>query len=739
MVDRSRLRKFMLESFNDDELADLIFDYFPTARSLMGTGMALSEKVRTLIDFAARHDRLDHLVVVVEKLRTDAYCKFFATDPDLPPEPVAAARDPNRIFISYANADAEFAGRLAADLRAQGYDIWIAPDSILPGEKWVAAIERGLRESGIFLLVLTPESADSKWVSQETQVAIILENEGQMRIFPLRVRRADVPLLLSTRQYISFEMDYDRGLRALLAVLRPSSSKPLPAPLPAPRAPVTETVVVDSTEYPVLIIDWPDQPNQEVTLSRMVTTLGRAADNDIVLALPIVSSHHLRLETVDEGSGYRVNIIDLGSRNGTFVGGRRVAPNTPQPLEPGDVVNLGDRVGRSISLVLRPAVPLAADVPLPPLARPAAPAHAPAPDAPLPAPVAPAAARPPAAGQDQTPAAKPAGANLPPPVAVPPAANGARLPATGPAAVPAPAEPLPAIAPSPPSRIPKWAYAVAGVVVIGLLALLLLRPGGDDATAEATLPATEAVAAIAALPTATETAATAEPTEAAPTSAPTDAPTKAPTAALVAAVATTAATDEAAPTAAPTETPAPAAVVLPTAAPGFVISRDSALGFETAGEWLRDAVYSRAEGDAAITAAQFHGGAHALQLAYDFASSGDDFVIFQSADGYRLDDDRERRILRVWVRGDGAPLMLSAIIEDNQGELWQVFLDQVSGTDWTQLDGYIGDTTWPSGILRNRGNGEVDFPVRLIGFLLDDATPSFIGTGAIYLDDVTAE
>jgi len=733
----------MLESFNDDELADLIFDYFPTARPLMGTGMALSEKVRTLIDFAARHDRLDHLVIVVEKLRTDAYCKFFATDPDLPPEPVTAARDPNRIFVSYANADADFAGRLAADLRAQGYDIWIAPDSILPGEKWVAAIERGLRESGIFLLVLTPESADSKWVSQETQVAIMLENEGQMRIFPLRVRRADVPLLLSTRQYISFEMDYDRGLRALLAVLRPGSSKPLPAPLPAPRPLVTETVVVDSTEYPRLIIDWPDQPNQEVTLSRMVTTLGRAADNDIVLALPIVSSHHLRLETVDEGSGYRVNIIDLGSRNGTFVGGRRLSPNAPQPLEPGDVVNLGDRVGRSISLILQPGVALATDAPLPPLARPVAPAHAPAPDAPLPAPAAPpAAAKPPAVAQDRTPAVKPVDANLPPVVAGPPAANGARLPAMGSAAVPPPAEPRPAAVPSPLSRIPKWAYAVAGVLVIGLLALLLLRPGGDDATAEATLPATE-VAAIAAVPTATEAAATVAPTEAeptrAPTVAPTDAPTKAPTAALVAAVATTGAADEATPTDAPTETPTPAPVALPTAAPGFVISRDSALGFETAGAWLRDATYSRAAGDAAITAEQFHGGANALQLAYDFASSGDDFVIFQTADGYRLDDDRERRILRVWVRGDGAPLMLSAIIEDNQGELWQVFLDQVSGTDWTQLDGYIGDTTWPSGVLRNRGNGEVDFPVRLVGFLLDDATPSFIGAGAIYLDDVTAE
>ena len=733
MVDRSRLRKFMLESFNDDELADLIFDYFPNARPLMGAGMTLSEKTRTLIDFAARHDRLDHLVIVVEKLRTDAYCKFFATDPDLSPEPVASARDPNRIFISYANIDAEFASRLAADLRTQGYDIWIAPDSILPGEKWVAAIERGLRESGIFLLVMTPESADSKWVSQETQVAIMLENEGQMRIFPLRVRRADVPLLLSTRQYISFEMDYDRGLRALLAILRPSSSKPLPAPLPAPAQPVTETIVVESDEYPVLIIDWPDQPNQEVTLSRMITTVGRSADNDLVLALPIVSSHHLRLETVDEGRGYRVNIVDLGSRNGTFVGGRRLAPNAPQPLEPGDVVHLGDRVGRSISLILRPGVAVAADAPLPPLARRPDPMPRPTPAMALvPAPS-------PATHQDQSPAAKPLVADSPP-------MNGAQMAAAGSASVPPPATPLPTSSPSPLSRIPKWAYAMAGVLVVGLLALLLLRPDRGDATVKATLPATEVVA-IAALPTAMKEAVTVAPT-AEPTTAPTEAPTVEPTEALVAA----AATDEAAPTeqptdeptAAPTEPPTsqastPEPVALPTDTPDFVISRDSALGFETAGEWQRNDVYSSAAGDIAITADQSHGGANALQLTYDFPSSGDDFVIFETADGYRISSDRERRILRAWVRGDGASLLLSALIEDKQGELWQVFLDQVSGTEWTQLDGYIGDTTWPSGVLRNRGNSEVDFPIRLIGFLVDDATPSFVGAGTIYVDDVTAE
>lgn len=354
MVDRSQLRQFMVESFNEDELADLVFDYFPNVRPLLGETMTLSQKVRVLIDFADRHGRTDHLVVTLEKLRPEAYCEFFQTDLELPPEPETARRDPNKIFISYANPDAEFATRLAASLREGGFDVWMAPDSILPGEKWVAAIERGLRECGIFLLIMSPEGVESKWVSQETQVAIMLENEGKMRIYPLRVRRAEVPLLLSTRQHISFEADFDRGLRALMAVLRPAKVAPAAAPVPPPATPAITSTLVVGDELPVLIIDWPNAPNQEVTLSRASYSIGRAPDNDVVLALPIVSSHHLRVETIILPEGFQVQVVDLGSRNGTFVSGRRLAPNVPHTLDPGDVINLGDRVGRSISLILRP-------------------------------------------------------------------------------------------------------------------------------------------------------------------------------------------------------------------------------------------------------------------------------------------------------------------------------------------------------------------------------------------------
>lgn len=701
MVDRSQLRQFMIESFSDDELADLIFDYFPNVRASLGEGMTLGQKVRTLIDFADRHDRIDHLVIVVEKLRPEAYCNFFQTELDLPPEPETAARDPNTLFISYANPDAEFAVRLAADLRQRGFKVWMAPDSILPGEKWVAAIERGLRESGIFLLVLSPAGVDSKWVSQETQVAIMLENEGQMRIYPLRVQRAEVPLLLSTRQHISFDTDYDRGLAGLLAALQPSQEPP--ASDAAPRPVLSKPPVTTEVTVPVLIIDWPDAPNQELTLNKSTITVGRAPENDVVLDLPIVSSRHLRLDVDDTDAVSRVWLTDLGSRNGTFLSGRRLSAQTRQLLEPGDVVNLGDRAGRSISLILHPGYSTSEPLPLP-AARPAITATA----------------------VDT-------------------------LPSDGPAAA------LSRKLPAPLARVPLWAYAAAGLLLVALLAFLALRGGrGERPTADATpgAPGLIAAAETATLPAAPTEAATTAPTVAptATTAAtadepqtaaddPTNAATTAtdPTTPTIAPTATDEPAPTAEPTAAPTEPPTATPATLPTEAPNFTISRSTPLSFEALGDWLRDDRNSRSAGEIAVSADQAHSGSYSLRLAYDFPGSGDDYVMFRAPRAFRIANDRERRFLKLWVLGDGAPLNLSAIIEDNEGELWKVYLGEVSGREWQQLDGYIGDTSWPAGLYGNRGNGVVDYPVRLRGLHLDDVTSSFVGAGAIHIDDVTVE
>ncbi|MCJ7516110.1 MAG: FHA domain-containing protein [Dehalococcoidia bacterium] len=68
-----------------------------------------------------------------------------------------------------------------------------------------------------------------------------------------------------------------------------------------------------------------------------VTTIGRAEDNDVLLSHPAVSRHHARLEWVSD----ILRITDLGSTNGTQVGGVKIEPNVPHALKDSDVIRIG--------------------------------------------------------------------------------------------------------------------------------------------------------------------------------------------------------------------------------------------------------------------------------------------------------------------------------------------------------------------------------------------------------------
>ena len=64
---------------------------------------------------------------------------------------------------------------------------------------------------------------------------------------------------------------------------------------------------------------------REVTLEGAVVTVGRGEDCEVVLpADETVSRRHVRLDRSDAGW----TVTDLGSRNGTFVNGRRVIATT---------------------------------------------------------------------------------------------------------------------------------------------------------------------------------------------------------------------------------------------------------------------------------------------------------------------------------------------------------------------------------------------------------------------------
>lgn len=64
-------------------------------------------------------------------------------------------------------------------------------------------------------------------------------------------------------------------------------------------------------------------------------SIGRAADNELMLLHPTISSHHARIFTYLTVS----YIEDLNSTNGTFVDGKRIKKHV---LKPGSVIRLGE-------------------------------------------------------------------------------------------------------------------------------------------------------------------------------------------------------------------------------------------------------------------------------------------------------------------------------------------------------------------------------------------------------------
>ena len=112
------------------------------------------------------------------------------------------------MFISHSfETDHELALRLAADL-ATDADVWLAPESIAPGESWLSSVERGLTASRVVLALLSKASLASPWVLKEIQAAMELEIHSRLRLVPVEVEECDVPILLRTYQTLRLAMGY---------------------------------------------------------------------------------------------------------------------------------------------------------------------------------------------------------------------------------------------------------------------------------------------------------------------------------------------------------------------------------------------------------------------------------------------------------------------------------------------------------------------------------------------------
>lgn len=122
-----------------------------------------------------------------------------------------------RIFVSYSRKDREVADVIVRHLEASGFSTWIDRSEILPGQTFVTRINEGLLEASYLLLLVSPNSLESRWVTAEWAYAL---DEKSIVLIPLLIAPCELPPLLRTVLHIDLVGDPERGLEQLVDFLR---------------------------------------------------------------------------------------------------------------------------------------------------------------------------------------------------------------------------------------------------------------------------------------------------------------------------------------------------------------------------------------------------------------------------------------------------------------------------------------------------------------------------------------
>jgi MTH538 TIR-like domain (DUF1863). len=129
------------------------------------------------------------------------------------------ALSPREVFLSHSHNDLSATLRLATTLRRHGIPIWYSERNIAGAQQWVDEIGAALDRCDWFIILLTPNAVQSKWVKREVTY-VLNEDRYEGRIVPLLLKNCAYKKLawpLSTLQMISFQ-SFPNGCRELLAL-----------------------------------------------------------------------------------------------------------------------------------------------------------------------------------------------------------------------------------------------------------------------------------------------------------------------------------------------------------------------------------------------------------------------------------------------------------------------------------------------------------------------------------------
>lgn len=133
------------------------------------------------------------------------------------------------IFVSHASQDREWCRCFVTTLRQAGLDVWYDEHDIQGGADWYNTIQQQLLARDCFLLILSPDAWNSKWVQRELELAHIKNK----RILPVLHRPTQVTGFLEAIQFIKVvDRDCVSAAQIVFDVLTQRPAPPPAEPLP---------------------------------------------------------------------------------------------------------------------------------------------------------------------------------------------------------------------------------------------------------------------------------------------------------------------------------------------------------------------------------------------------------------------------------------------------------------------------------------------------------------------------
>ena len=115
----------------------------------------------------------------------------------------------DKIFISYAKEDYQFASKLYDFLTENNFSPFLDKKNILPGQDWNFVIKKALREANYIILLLSITSIQKRgYVQKEFKTALDFVDEkleDDIYLIPLKINDCIVPDKLSRFQWIEYD------------------------------------------------------------------------------------------------------------------------------------------------------------------------------------------------------------------------------------------------------------------------------------------------------------------------------------------------------------------------------------------------------------------------------------------------------------------------------------------------------------------------------------------------------